>query len=210
VRYAKDRREKSRAAILHVAARRFREKGFRASGVDDVMSAAGFTAGGFYAHFESKNALLAEALRSSFASGRERLFSGLEGLDGVEWRRAVVVRYLSRSHRDDPGAGCPLPALAGEIAREGKLPRRALEEYLRGLVAEIGPRTPGMPGLSPEERVLATVALLSGALTLSRAVEDRELSDRILSAARRFAVPEPDAAPLPKPGKPKKKPRGAP
>lgn len=210
MRYAKDRREKSRAAILHVAARRFREKGFRASGIDDVMGAAGFTAGGFYSHFESKSTLLAEALRSSLSSGRERLFSSLANLEGVEWLRAVVARYLSRSHRDDPGTGCPLPALAGEIAREGEFPRRALEEYLRGLVAEISARAPGAPGLSPEDRVLATVALLTGALALSRAVEDRELSDRILSAARRFAVPEQGAAPISKAGKAKKKKRGAP
>ncbi len=211
MRYAKDRKEKTRAAILNVAARRFREKGYRAAGVDDVMGAAGLTAGGFYAHFPSKGALLAEALRVSLASGRDRLFSGLHGLDDAEWLRAVVGRYLSRSHRDDPATGCPLPALAGEVSREGPLPRRALEEYLRGLVAEIAPRTPASPGLAPEERVLATVALLTGALMLSRAVEDRKLSDRILSVARRYAVPEPIAgsAPPEEPGNPKKRSRGA-
>jgi TetR/AcrR family transcriptional repressor of nem operon len=175
------------------------------------MGAAGFTAGGFYAHFDSKSALLSEALRLSLASGRERLFSGIQDLDGAEWLGAVVGRYLSRSHRDDPGAGCPLPALAGEVSREGELPRKALEEYLRGLVADIAARTPASPGLAPEDRVLATVALLTGALMLSRAVVDRPLSDRILSAARRFAVPESAAALAPpeEPGQPKRRARGA-
>jgi len=208
VRYATGHRERTRAAILDVAARRFRERGYRASGVDDVMGAAGLTAGGFYSHFESKSALLSETLRLSLASGRQRLFSGLEGLEGVEWLRAVVGRYLSRSHRDEPGTGCPLPALAGEVAREGELPRKALEEYLEGLVTEIALRTPAAPGIGPEDRVLATVALLSGALALSRAVKDRELSDRILSAARRFAVPEAAAAPKPNHREPKKRTRG--
>jgi TetR/AcrR family transcriptional repressor of nem operon len=194
VRYAKDRKEKTRAA-----------------GVDDVMGAAGLTAGGFYGHFPSTGALLAEALRVSLESVRDRPFSELQSLDGAEWPHAAVGRYLSRSHRDDPATGCPLPALAGEVSREGPLPRRALEEYLRGFVAELAPRTPASPNLGPEDRVLATVALLTGALMLSRAVQDRELSDRILSVARRRAVPEPVAgsAPSGRPGKPKKRPRGA-
>ena len=210
MRYAKDHKQKTRAAILETAARRFREKGYRASGVDDVMGAAGLTAGGFYAHFDSKSSLLSEALRLSLASGRERLFSGLQDLEGAEWLGAVVGRYLSRSHRDDPGSGCPLPALAGEVSREGALPRKALEEYLRGLVAQIAARTPASPGLAPEDRVLATVALMTGALMLSRAVEDRPFSDRILSAARRFAVPESVApsASNEEPGKPKRRTRG--
>lgn len=121
------------------------------------MEAAGFTAGGFYAHFPSKSALLAEAPRLSLGSCRARLFAGLEDLDGVEWLSAVVGRYLSRSRRDDPATGWPLPALAGEVSREGALPPRAL-------------------------------------------------SDRILSASRRYAVPEPagPADPTEGPGKPKR------
>lgn len=195
MRYPRDHKERTRATIVSAAARRFCEKGYRASGVDGVMEAAGLTAGGFYSHFPSKSALLAEALRLSLDSGRERLLAGLDGLDGAERLAAVVGRYLSRAHRDDPGSGCPLPALAGEVSREGAQPRKALEEYLRGLVAEIAPRVPAAPGLAPGERVLATVALLAGALTLARAVEDRELSDRILWSARRLAVPEAAAAP---------------
>jgi TetR/AcrR family transcriptional repressor of nem operon len=154
------------------------------------MRAAGLTAGGFYGHFTSKAGLLTEALRTSLDETRPRLFGGLDDLDAVSWLRAVVGRYLSRAHRDDPGSGCALPALAAEIGRERRAPRRALEAYIRRLAAEIAPRTPPSPGLAPEDRVLATIALLSGALTLARAVEDPDLSDRILVAARRLAVPE--------------------
>lgn len=190
MRYPADHKPRTRRRILHAAARQFRAKGYRAAGVDEVMRAAGLTAGGFYAHFASKRALLAEALRGSLEEARARLFAGLEGLEGAVWLRAVVGRYLSRAHRDDLAGGCALAALAAEAAREGPRPRQAVEAYVRELGAELAPRTPPAPGLAPEDRVLATVALLSGALALARAVEDPQLSERILRAARRLAVPE--------------------
>src|SRR4029079_9741489 len=110
------------------------------------------TAGGLYAHFSSKQALLAEMLAVTLGQTREQLLAGLEGLDGPEWLRAVVGRYLSRSHRDRPAAGCALPALAADVARAGAAPRRALQAYLQQLAAELAPRTPPAPGLPPEDR----------------------------------------------------------
>lgn len=190
MRYSRDHKERTRQKILGAAARQFRTKGFRAAGIDEVMRTVGLTAGAFYGHFASKDALLAEALRASFDETRVRLVAGLEGLESVSWLRAVVGRYLSRTHRDDPASGCALPALAAEVGRERRRPRKALETYVRQLLAELAPRTPPAPGLPPEDRVLATIALLCGALTVARAVEDPDLSDRILRAARRLAVPE--------------------
>ena len=190
MRYAKDHKQQTRRRIVEAAARSFRSCGYHAAGVDQVMDAAGLTAGGFYAHFPSKQALLAETLGLSLKQARAQLFSGLEGLEGSDWLHAVVGRYLSRTHRDQPAGGCSLPALAGEIAREGRPTRAALQTYLQQLVAELAPRTPAAPGLDPQDRVLATLALLSGALMLARAVPDEQLSDRILRAARRLAVPE--------------------
>ncbi len=190
MRYAKGHKQQTRGRIVEAAARSFRSRGYRAAGVDQFMDAAGLTAGGFYAHFKSKQALLAETLALSLEQARTQLFSGLDDLQGADWLRAVVGRYLSRSHRDHPDSGCSLPALAGEIAREGRAPRQALQDYLQQLVADLAPRAPKAPGLEPEDRVLATVALLSGALMLARAVPDEQLSDRILRAARRLAVPE--------------------
>ncbi|MCZ7586655.1 MAG: hypothetical protein M5R36_26805 [Deltaproteobacteria bacterium] len=118
---------------------------------------------------------------------RGNLFAGLDGLDGAEWLRAVVGRYLSRTHRDMPASGCPLPSLSSEIAREDGAPREELEHYLKTMVAELATRTPDAPGLSSEDRVLATVALLVGALTLSRAVPDPGC--RTASCARRAGWP---------------------
>lgn len=190
MRYGADHKQRTRRRIVEAAARRFRESGYRAAGVDQVMSDAGLTAGGFYAHFPSKEALLAETLGLSLEEVRSQLLAGLDGVEGIEWLQAVARRYLSRSHRDDPGAGCPLPTLTSEIAREGEEPRLALQSYLQQMVAELAPRAPAAPGLDPEDRVLATAALFAGALMLARAVPDQELSDRILRAARRLALPE--------------------
>lgn len=190
MRYGAEHKQRTRRRIVEAAARRFRESGYRAAGVDQVMKDAGLTAGGFYAHFSSKEALLAEILGLSLEQVRSQLLEGLEGLSDEEWLRTVVKRYLSRAHRDHPGAGCPLPTLGGEIAREGEEPRLALQTYLQQLVGELTPRVPSAPGLEPEDRLLATLSLLAGALMLARAVPDQDLSDRILQAARRMALPE--------------------
>ena len=190
MRYAPGHKQETRRKIVSAAARRFRERGYRAAGVDEVMKAAGLTPGGFYAHFPSKQALLAETLGLSLEQLRGTLLAGLDEASGAEWMRAVVGRYLSRSHRDQPAHGCSLPALAAEIGREGRRPRKALQGYLEQLVAELAPRTPPAPGLTAEDRVLATLGLMVGALLLSRAVEDEALSERLLRAARRLAVPE--------------------
>ena len=190
MRYPPGHKQVTRGRIVAAAGARFRSRGYAATGVDEVMQAAGLTPGGFYAHFPSKQALLAEALGLSAGAMQQSLLGGLDDVEGAPLLRAVVGRYLSRTHRDHPEAGCPLPSLAAEVARDGRAPRLAVQEYLVSIAAALGPRTPAAPGLSPEDRVLATAALLAGALLLSRAVPDPALSERILRAARRLAVPE--------------------
>jgi len=188
MRYAKDHKAQTRGRILRAATRRFREKGFLGSGVDDVMREAGLTAGGFYAHFGSKEALLREVLAHSLQETRERLLAGLEDLRGVAWLREVVRRYLSRSHRDEAAEGCALPSLSAEVGRMGSEARRTFEEHLGDLLAEVEGRAPETPALGSQDRALATLALFAGSLMLSRAVADRALSDRILLASRRLAL----------------------
>ncbi len=190
MRYAAGRKEATRKKIVRAAARSFRRRGYGASGVDQVMKDAGLTAGGFYAHFDGKRELLAETLGLSLEQVRKDLLGGLDELRGPALLRAVVGRYLSRSHRDRPADGCSMPALAAEIAREGKGPRRALQSYLLQLLGDLAPRVPPAPGLSPEDRLLATASLLVGGMMLARAVDDEALSERILRASRRLAVPE--------------------
>jgi TetR/AcrR family transcriptional repressor of nem operon len=190
MRYPKGHKEQTRGRIVAAAARRFREKGYRGAGVDDVMKAAGLTPGGFYAHFASKEDLLAETLAASSRQTREMLLTGLEEHTGADWLLQVMRRYLSRMHRDAVADGCAMPALTADVARSGDASRQRFESYLLELVGELVPKTPPAPGLEPEDRVLASVALAAGGLMLARAVQDEALSDRILRACRRLAVPE--------------------
>jgi TetR/AcrR family transcriptional repressor of nem operon len=154
------------------------------------MKGAGLTAGGFYAHFDSKEALLAETLAAGSPQTAQRLSAGLDDVDGVAWMREVVRRYLNRTHRDGVAEGCALPALAADVARQGSRARSAFEGYLQGIVDTLKGKAPSAPGLDPEDRILATIALFAGGLMLARAVRDEALSDRILRACRRLAVPE--------------------
>src|SRR5271166_4690014 len=120
MRYAAGHREQTRARILRAAGKVFRRQGYHAAGVDKVMEEAGLTAGGFYAHFDSKEALLAEALTCAAAGISHRRDIGLAGLPGDEWLDAFLGRYLSMAHRREIEDGCPLTALVSEVARAAK------------------------------------------------------------------------------------------
>ncbi|MGZ5280239.1 MAG: TetR/AcrR family transcriptional regulator, partial [Pseudobdellovibrionaceae bacterium] len=104
-------KQESRQNILNAAAQLFREKGFHATGVDELMEKAGLTAGAFYAHFKSKKELLHEALRYCLEANRGRLLQGTENLKGLDFIETVLARYVSELHRDNPKVGCPLPSI---------------------------------------------------------------------------------------------------
>ena len=122
MRYSPDHKEKTRARILESAATVFRRQGYHATGVDKVMEEAGLTAGGFYAHFASKDALLAEALEHYATKNTGKFEGGQKDASDREQVKAIVDRYLTASHRRHPERGCPLPSLAAEVARAGKAP----------------------------------------------------------------------------------------
>jgi len=193
MRYQPGHRAQTRARILAAAARCFREKGFVAASVDDVMAAAGLTAGAFYAHFASKEALIVETIGLALRESGERLFPGLDGLEGLPWLREFVRRYLSRAHRDEVAKGCALPTLTTAVARQGHAARKAFEEHLLELVESRAAKWPPSAGLETQDRALAVFALCAGGLMLARAVDDPALSDRILRACRSLATAEPAA-----------------
>jgi TetR/AcrR family transcriptional repressor of nem operon len=194
MRYRDDHKHQTRERIMAAAGRVFRQHGYAAAGVDAVMKEAGLTHGGFYAHFPSKAALLSAMLEQALQHYRERLVRGLDDRTGVEWLRAVVRRYLSRTHRDAAEEGCAMPALISELSRAPADARHTFTQYLRIWCAEFEPKVPSGPGEDAADRALATIALSVGGLALARAVDDPALSDRILRACRRLAVPE-DAHP---------------
>jgi TetR/AcrR family transcriptional regulator, transcriptional repressor for nem operon len=184
MRYSPDHKEKTRARILESAATAFRREGYHATGVDKVMEEAGLTAGGFYAHFSSKDAMLAEALEHYAATGSGKLDVSDEHAGDHERAAAIVDRYLTASHRGHPESGCPLPSLAAEVSRAGTKPRQAFERLVRGLIDKI---EAALPADRADDRAIAIAALCVGGMTLARAVHDPEFSDRILAACRAFA-----------------------
>ncbi len=152
------------------------------------MREEGLTAGGFYAHFASKEALLEETLRHAMLETRRRFFAGLAEKRGWEWFREAVRRYLSRSHRDGAAEGCPLPSLSPEVARASKPTREAFDGYLTEFMLEFERALPAELELR-RERALAVVSLCVGGIMLARAVHDRNLSDLILRACREHVAP---------------------
>ncbi|QEL19946.1 TetR/AcrR family transcriptional regulator [Limnoglobus roseus] len=183
MRFPKDQKAQTRERILDAAATVFRRDGFAGGGVDAVMREAGLTAGGFYAHFPSKDALFAEAV--VHALRKSTLYTGphLDGLAGAAWVAAAVARYLSPQHRERMATGCPLPALLSEVARGPAAAKAGFEGELKQAAALIGGHLP-----EAGDTAFAVLALMVGGMVLARGVADEGLSDRILSACRDAGV----------------------
>ena len=110
-----EQKERSHGSILESAARLLRQRGISGSRVVDIMKGAGLTAGGFYAHFGSKEELIDEVLQRAATGLRERLFGRLDEKPAADRAEVVLKRYLSAAHRDNTESGCPLPAVVGEV-----------------------------------------------------------------------------------------------
>jgi TetR/AcrR family transcriptional repressor of nem operon len=145
--------------------------------VGDVMATQGMTAGGFYRHFESKEALAAEACAAAFAGSALARASGQSA-------EAMLRSYLSRAHRDSPATGCPLPALASDMARQPAAVRRAYTKGVRDALARIEEIAPG----TDSGARFALLAGMVGALAIARAVNDEELSAAMLRETRGFWI----------------------
>ncbi|XVN16887.1 TetR/AcrR family transcriptional regulator [Pseudomonas corrugata] len=146
--------------------------------VGEVMGAAGLTVGGFYAHFESKDALMLEAFKQ-LLSRRRGLIADMDAeLTGEERRALVAAFYLSRKHRDSTENACPIPASIGELGRLPDPFRDVLNEHIELMAAQLA--------ASPEDadKALTDIALMVGGLALARALGPGELSDRVLRAAK--------------------------
>ncbi|MEW5851494.1 MAG: TetR/AcrR family transcriptional regulator [Myxococcota bacterium] len=179
-----EQKQKSREAIVASAAALLRERGIKASSVAEVMQGAGLTVGGFYGHFESKEQLFAETIQATASTMWNRLLRSAKGSSRRERVVSVLSTYLSRKHRDNAESGCPLPSAAPEAAREGEPYRSALAPELAGFVRSLA----GMMGDDPRhrEKALGLLALMYGALSLSRAVRGTPLSDQFLTAAKKM------------------------
>ncbi|MHB8895883.1 MAG: TetR/AcrR family transcriptional regulator [Candidatus Geothermincolia bacterium] len=179
-----EKKDRSREKILESAGSLMREKGITGTSVADVMGGAGMTVGGFYAHFPSKQELVAETLRSSLRKSRCLLDSYAGEKSGAEWVEAVVNSYLSRSHRDNPKTGCPLPATTGELAAADIAVREVLAEEIDIDVSDMAERLKDAGVDKPRGEALAALSIMVGGLTLARALKGTPLSDEVLKACR--------------------------
>jgi TetR/AcrR family transcriptional repressor of nem operon len=191
MRYPADQKQRTSTRILKAASGLFCSRGYDATGIDAVMASANLTAGAFYAHFRSKENLFAKSLESAFFQSGAQWSHRLENLEGRDWVRKFAAAYLSKTHRDNPELGCPMPALAPEIGRIGGPSRAVFEERLRGLIEMIGQHLD--PDSPYSSRAIPAIAMCVGGLMLARAVDDPILSDQILSTCR-VAVVEQSAS----------------
>ncbi|MBI3993281.1 MAG: TetR/AcrR family transcriptional regulator [Candidatus Lambdaproteobacteria bacterium] len=182
MRYRPEHKEATRARILRSAGRLMRRKGIGSTSVEALMRASGLSHGGFYAYFASKGALVAETVRAAMRESGRFWLEGL-GEAGRDWLPLFLGRYLNRKHLERQDIGCPMPALAAEVARSPEEVKRAFEQELRGLIGLLA-RQPA-DAADPRELALATISLSVGGILLARAVADPVLADDILRACRR-------------------------
>jgi len=184
MRYDRDHKEQTRARVLKEAAREIRAKGPGGIGVAGIMARAGLTHGGFYAHFKSKDALVAAALDTMFDDARARFERTGNDTDPRRALRAYVDFYLSALHRDARDRGCPLPSLSGDLARGDDDARARFGRGLAGLTGRLAERLRQLGHAEPDRDAASLVTELVGAVALSRAVADPEQSDSILANTR--------------------------
>jgi AcrR family transcriptional regulator len=186
------RKEATHERIVEVAARAIRRTGYGGTGVADIMKEAGLTHGGFYAHFASREAMLAEA---ADRAGGEAVATLAEiaaaAPPQLAWR-SLVRAYLSKAHVEGVETGCTVAALGSEMPRQAPEVRRAATRRIKEQIDLVARQSPdwGLPGA--HERALVTVATMVGALVLARAVDDPKLRDALREAALNHLAPTQD------------------
>ena len=181
MRVTKEQAAKNRQRIIEIASQLFREQGFDGIGVADLMKQSGFTHGGFYGHFDSKEELMTEACTHAGSGLVSQLRDRVN--DASENPLAAVIQsYLTMEHCEHPGQGCVVVALGSEASRHGEGVNRALTDSLRELFDLLASIVPGRTKAARFERALSTYASMVGAMVLARSVDDPVLAEQILQS----------------------------
>jgi TetR/AcrR family transcriptional regulator, transcriptional repressor for nem operon len=183
MRYGKDQKQATRQRILEAAGRRFKQDGIDGAGVAAVMSDAGLTNGAFYAHFASKEDLVAHVLAAQLRAQRRRFETQPSDRTGLE---AIIRAYLSPEHRDQLADGCPSAALLDEIARRPTSTRQVFTDELLGTADDIAARLDSADASRIE--ALTLFGFMIGTLQVARALTDRDLSDQLLARGQETAL----------------------
>lgn len=182
-------KEASHERIVSAAARAIRRSGYAGTGVADIMKEAGLTHGAFYAHFASREAMLAEAAGRACAESASLAAEVAASVPPGQALASLLHTYLSREHLEQMEQGCPLVALGSETVRQAPEVRQVMTRHIKAMVDLVARQSPdwGQPGA--HERALVTVATMVGSLLLARAVDEPALADSLCAAALKHLDP---------------------
>ena len=184
MRYEPEHKKQTRDRIVRNAARKLRAEGLSSPGVASVMKASGLTVGGFYKHFRSKEELIADAVALGFSEFYEKAHSSLRNVPREEWWREIVRWYLSPEHCDHPGTGCPVAALAPEIARAKLSLRKKIAGRIEGLTDQWIALMPGATATEREQNFFVIFSAIAGAVTLARLLTEPAARQRVLASVQ--------------------------
>src|SRR5947209_7771856 len=180
MRYKPEHKTRTRDRIVRNAARKLRSEGLSGPGVASVMKASGLTVGGFYKHFRSKDELLAEAIAQGFSESNEKIRSSLRNVPRADRWKEIVRWYLSTEHCDRPEIGCPVAALAPDIARAKSSVRRRIA----GLMKEWVEFMPGATAREREQNFFVIFSAMAGAVSVARILIDPADRQKVLAGMR--------------------------
>ena len=184
MRYEPDHKKQTRDRIVRNAARKLRAEGLSGPGVASVMKASGLTVGGFYKHFRSKEELLADAVGLAFSEFYEKADSSLRSLPREDRWKEIVRLYLSAEHCDHPGTGCPVAALAPEIARAKLSLRKKIASRIEGLTGQWVALMPGATANEREQNFFVIFSAMAGAVTLARLLTEPVARQKLLASVQ--------------------------
>jgi len=186
MRYPPDQKAKAKGAILQAGARALRTNGFNGIGVDGLAASAGVTSGAFYSNFPNKEALLDDVIAACLGEPFIDIENGslTERQDRLkQW----LAMYISAEHRADPASGCVMPTLSADVARSNPQIRAAYKRKMLELVRKMSNVLDGA-GPGREKRAWSIIAMMVGAIAISRAMADGEQADRVLDSALQSAT----------------------
>src|SRR3978361_1086580 len=167
VRYSREHKLETHARMVRKASVRLREKGAHGIGVADLMKEAGLTHGGFYAHFDSREALVIEAFADAMDRGRGHWRNIAEATPPDQRLATIVKSYLTPRHRDDPGHGCAIPTLGAEIARESPKTRKAFAAKLEQMIDMVADQIADVPRKAARKQAMSAIATMMGTLVMA-------------------------------------------
>ncbi len=180
MRYKPEHKTHTRDRIVRNASRKLRAEGLSGPGVASVMKASGLTVGGFYKHFRSKDELLADAIAHGFSESCEKICSSLQNVLPEDRWKEIVRLYLSTEHCDRPDTGCPLAALAPEIARA----KISVRKRVTGLMKEWVEFMPGVTAKEQEQNFFVIFSAMAGTVSIARVLAEPADRQKVLASMR--------------------------